>query len=497
MPNKRQNKIDITITIMSTLGILIAINFFSSNISTRFDLTQNKDYSLSSVSKKTAQELDDIVNIKLYFSSNLPPQYATLIQDVEDVIRDYANYSNGKIKYQIIDPIADKKIEEDVYFLGIPEIQFNVLEKDKYAVINGYLGIAIKYGDKTEVIPVVETTANLEYDLTLAIKKATSTKMPQIGIFGNNDNMQISTEKVKEIYNIEQVDLNNNAESLDHIDTLIIAGVNHELSEDSLRAIDKHVTSGKSALFLLDGVTINEGLVAARNDTNLFGLLSEYGVNISNNLVLDRSSGFTSFSQGFMSFTLNYPFWPKIIQKGFNKDNVAVSKLESLVLPWVSSIELSRKGDAQIQYLLKTTKNAWSQSEQFDLSPRSPGLNYPTEPTGEHVLAYSISGNLKSVYDESLTENARLVVVADSDFISDRYLRQNPENLLFFQNIVDYVSIDEDLINIRSKGVTDRPIKEIGDKTRLIIRYFNIFGITFAVICYGMLRYYIRRRKQY
>lgn len=498
MYKKKLGKLDIGLVILSTLGIIVAINFFSFNIFTRFDLTENKDYSLSDISKKTARELSDIVNIKIYFSSNLPANYISLRQDVEDIVKDYANYSNGKIKQQVIDPGSDEKIKEELYFMGIPEVQFNVLEKDKYEVINGYLGIAIKYGEKTEVIPVIENTMNLEYDLTLAIKKATSARMPTIGIAENPINkMEIARNKLSDIYSIASVNLDDDSTSLEGIDTLLIRGFDHELPNESLIAINNHAMEGKSIIFLIDGVVINEGLVAAPNNTNLIELIKNYGVIINKDLVLDASSGFTSFSQGFMSFTVNYPFWPKITEQGFNSENVAVSKLEGLVLPWASSLSLADNTISTITYLTKTSPRSWTKTGQIDLSPTNRGLSIPTETTMEHVMAYYIGGRLPSAFGDEVSESTRVIVVGDSDFVTDRSLNQHPENLLFFQNIVDYVSIDEDLINIRSKGVTNRPIKDVNDATRQTIRYINIFGVTLAVICYGMLRYYIRRKKQY
>jgi len=195
---------------------------------------------------------------------------------------------------------------------------------------------------------------------------------------------------------------------------------------------------------------------------------------------------------------LNYPLWPKITKDGFNQDHTAVAKLESLVLPWASSlniIEQNIDSETIISPLLKTTKNAWLQEENFDLNPRSSSLSIPSNKPNQYILAYSLSGKIKSAYSDNTTSKAKIIVIGDADFISDKYLRQNPENLLFFQNIVDYLSIDEDLIKIRSKGVTSRPIKEINDNKRHFIRYVNIFGTTFAVICFGMLRYYSRRKK--
>ncbi len=95
-------KANSALTILIVIGILAVINFFSYQLFYRFDLTQNKDYSISKASKEMVKGLDDIVNIKVYFSKNLPTQYINLPQEVGDLLDEYANYSGGKIKTEFI-----------------------------------------------------------------------------------------------------------------------------------------------------------------------------------------------------------------------------------------------------------------------------------------------------------------------------------------------------------------------------------------------------------
>ena len=81
---KRQYTLSTQITIV--IGIIAALNFLSYQIFTRFDLTQGKIYSLSDISKATAANLNDIVNIKAYFSAELPPQFMNVRQETKDIL---------------------------------------------------------------------------------------------------------------------------------------------------------------------------------------------------------------------------------------------------------------------------------------------------------------------------------------------------------------------------------------------------------------------------
>src|SRR3989344_8692869 len=175
---KRQYTLSTQIIIV--IGIIAALNFLSYQIFTRFDLTQGKIYSLSDISKATAANLNDIVNIKAYFSAELPPQFMNVRQETKDILAEYQNYAPQKLRVEFIDPKDNLELQQKLQILGIPQLQFNILENEKYQVINGFLAIVVSFGDKQQAIPVVSDTKNLEYQLTSAIKKVTADAFPEL-----------------------------------------------------------------------------------------------------------------------------------------------------------------------------------------------------------------------------------------------------------------------------------------------------------------------------
>lgn len=494
---KKTNNIYLPAAIL--IGILIVVNFLSYQIFYRLDLTENKDYSISPATKNIAANVDDVINIKAYFSSELPSQLVNLRQEVSDILEEYANYSKGKIKVEFIDPKQNSDTEQQVGALGIPQLQFNVLEKDKYQVVTGYLGMQIKYGDKSEVIQVIDSTKNLEYQVTTAIKKLTSKTQPVVAFWQNNgavDPTKEMTEAYKSlsaIYDLRTVDFAKDKKIDDAINTLIIAGPTEKFTDGELKAIDAFVMRGGSLLVMAEGVKISDSFTADKNDLGLNKILEKYGVKLNNDLVLDISSGIATFTQGYIRFALSYPMWPKVVKEGFDQNNAAVAKLESLILPWASSLNIldDKKDGLNISYLAKTTNSAWLETDSFNLNPQT--ITKPAS-TSQYDLALFLSGNFSSAFGQSSTAPARLAVVGNSNFIKDSFLQSSPDNLLFFQNLVDSLTLDQDLINIRSKGITDRPLKEISDGTKMFIRYANIFSLTILVIAFGVIRYFLRRR---
>lgn len=499
--SKFLNKINSTALIAIVIGILIVLNFFSYNIFYRFDLTQNKDYSLAKTSKQTAAGLKDIVSIKAYFSVDLPSQFLNLRQEVGDILDEYVSYSGGKIKVEFIDPKADQATKQELYSAGIPELQFNALEKDKYQVINGYLGMLIKYGEKSQAIPVIQETKDLEYQITSAIKKLTSSKIPIIGFWQGNgaasaQEVSAAYKKLGEIYNVTLVNYAADKKITNDLDTLIIIGPKEKFNDSELKAIDNFLMNGGSLVILVDGVKVDQGLLANKNDLGLNKILESYGVKLNENLVLDANNGLASFNQGFVTFTTNYPFWPKVIKSGFDQNNPVIARLESLVLPWASTIDVSldKTKDIAVSYLALTSDKAMAVADNFKLEPQAQISNGIR---GKFNLAVALSGKFKSPFNQTSSKAGHLILVGDSDFIRDNFLRNYPDNLMFFQNVIDSLSLGSDLISIRAKGVTERPLKEVSESAKMFLRYVNIFALTIIVVLFGLIRYFLRRKTRF
>jgi ABC-type uncharacterized transport system involved in gliding motility auxiliary subunit len=208
-----------------------------------------------------------------------------------------------------------------------------------------------------------------------------------------------------------------------------------------------------------------------------------------------------SFSQGFFTFSSPYAFWPKLTNAGFNPDSAAVANLENVIMPWASSIEVdpNRISGENFERLAFTSSKGWTVKDNFNIAPNAAGT--PQGEQKQYTLAIRVNGPLSDAYpaegEEAGSFNGRLVVVGDSEFPTDNFLRNSPDNLTLFQNLVDILSFDEDLINIRSKGVTSRPVEQVSDGAKAAVRYLNIFGLTVLVIAFGLFRYFMRRRSRF
>lgn len=520
---KNKNQANTIAQILIVLGLLLVLNYLTSLFPIRYDLTETKEFSLTEVTKKTLKSLDDVVNIKAFFTKELPPRFQSVKQDSLDILREYQNIAGKNLQIQYLDPKDDPKMEQEAVSLGIPLLQFTDIEKDKFQVSSGYLGLVITYADKKETIPIIDDTKNLEFELTSALRKATRQETFNIAFSSGHEEwdrlntLKTVSEPLESQYRVRDLDTTSGDLIPDDIKTLIIAAPKKEFTEREKFVLDQFLMKGKSLFFILDGVQVTNQLQTTPSDYGLSDFLEHYGLKLNQDLVLDVSNEIASFQTGFTTFFTPYPFWVKIIRSGFDQNNVIVNKLESLVLPWVSSVETIKEkiGGKNYSELVKSSERSWKQSTNFDLDPQQ-NFNIGDLDLKPHTLAVLVTGKFTSFYNDKEmppktekdkdqvspaeeiikeTENARLVLIGDGDFITEGMVSRSESNNIFFQNVVDFLTQEGELIAIRSKGVTDRPLKtNLSEKEKMSYKYLSILGPVTMVLLIGGLRTTFRKK---
>ena len=528
------------VMIIIVFAILAMTNLLISRAFFRVDLTDGQVYTISKSTKKVLGGLDDIIKITAYFSKDLPPHLVNLSQQVKDILNEYQVYGHGNVHTAFIDPKEDAKIEEKMPGIGIPQVQAQTVEKDKAQVINVYLGIAVEFEDKKEVIPLVRNVNTLEYDLTSAVIKVSSEKAKTIGFLSGHDEHDIYDDSAysairdelqKAKYSVIKVDTTDGKKIDENVDTLIIAGPKKLLGERDKYEIDQFIMRGGRTIFLVDAIQMPQGMLYGTPlSTGLNDMLQHYGVKLGNNLVLDESRSNVSFGSSVggmrVSYSLPYHYWPKIIKRNLSQEHSITNQLESLVMPWTSSLEITVAENSEIksEKLVNSTNQAWTVQGRYDLNPQQKFYQTPSD-RKSYTLAVELSGKFKSFYagkeipkieiddaeepapSESESERTtieasqetQIIVVGNSNFIANNILgglgRQAEGNMIFFQNSIDWLTLGEELINIRSRGVTDRPLKEdLSEATKSVIKFFCTLGIPIVIIIFAVVRFYMRKR---
>jgi gliding-associated putative ABC transporter substrate-binding component GldG len=508
----------VIVEIIVVAAVIAFVNLLSIKFFIRADLTEGRVFSVSESTKQVLRDLDDIVHIKVYFSKKLPPYMATLTQQVRDILDEYQAYAGKNIIIDFEDPAQSPETEQRVRSLGIPQVQMNIIEKDKAEVVNGYLGMAILYEDRSEVLPVVSSAANLEYDLTSAVIKVTMDEIKTVAFLKVDPERDLAAvyeswmTELRNQYEVTEVAVSDGSMVPDNVNTLVVAGPKGLSAWDNY-AIDQFLMRGGRALFLIDRISIIPGEMAGeRIDTGIDSLLATYGVEVRPDLVVDRSSGTATFVSGYVRFSLPYLLWPMVLKETLDDVSPITNQLERVIFTWTSSINLMQPagGPVEVTVLATSSEQSWSEERRLNLDPQQRFI--PMTDTGPRNLAVLLEGSFQSHFagrdvpvetvDAPVREkldrstDTQIIVIGNSRFTEQSYLSQYPENRTFLLNAVDWLTLGESLIGIRSRTVTSRPVREIGEGAKATVRFIATFGVPLAVIIWGLSRRHLKKRRR-
>ena len=91
------------IQLISLIFIVLLVNFISTHIYTRIDLTKEKRYSLSNETKKVLNQLDDYVYVEVYLEGNFPSGIERLSIETKRILTEFKSY-NTLFQFSFINP---------------------------------------------------------------------------------------------------------------------------------------------------------------------------------------------------------------------------------------------------------------------------------------------------------------------------------------------------------------------------------------------------------
>jgi gliding-associated putative ABC transporter substrate-binding component GldG len=490
-------------------AIALMVNLISSYVYMRFDLTSGGAYSLSRASKKIMRELPDRVIIKAYFTKDLPQEFSVNRSYVEDLLSEYRTYSRGKVSYTLIDPLEKKDGAQEAQMAGIPPVQFTQIKRDKYEIKEAFMGLLFIYGDIKEIIPVVRSVEGLEYDITNRIKKllnpgtktiVMATGHGEVTDFGETDQL------LAERYSKEIVDLDKSTSIPEGVSALLITGPRRKYPEEALLAVDQFIMKGVPVALLLDQFAANTQMFyASKIDNGFAAFLAHYGVSILPGFALDPQCERISIrrSQGFFAIenVVAYPFYPLVTDLG--RTNAITRALETVGLIFVSPLEIKKKAGFDYETVMRSSRKSWLMGNTRFLNPYQQYAPAPADKKGPLDLAVIITpsdkkggtlyksffaGRKEKKFKNIVRETknpGRLFIMGNSSFVA--------REQAFFLNLLDWLSQDEDLISIRSKGSAYRPLKPVSDAARVLVKYSSIFLVPVFVIAYGAWRWNKRK----
>src|SRR5262249_55594859 len=151
-------------------------------------------------------------------------------------------------------PSKDDAAKKDAESLGIEPVQFNVIGQSELQVKEGYLGLAIQYGNGSQTIPFVGRTDDLEYRVASDIRTLTRSKKSVIGLVTDAKDQALRVDQLRaelaKSYDVRTMSLTDPAQPAQDVSTLVLIGPADSLSPEGIQRLLAFFHRGGSALVL-------------------------------------------------------------------------------------------------------------------------------------------------------------------------------------------------------------------------------------------------------
>jgi ABC-type uncharacterized transport system involved in gliding motility auxiliary subunit len=296
------------------------------------------------------------------------------------------------------------------------------------------------------------------------------------------------------LYDVKTITLTDTTIIGDNIKTLVLIRPTDSIPEGHLAKLDQFLSRGGNLLLAVNRVEGNfTNATGSAVSVGLEGWLQRKGITISENFIVDATCGSVTLQQQQGNFTMqsqiSFPYLP-VIHKFAN--NPITKGLESVSLQFASPITFA--GDTSQKF----TPIAFSSDKSGSM--RAP-LYFDIHKQWQ-LNDFPMSGLVVgAVLQKTFNNNSvsKIILFSDGDFAiggNQRGMQLPPDNINLMVNSIDWLSDATGLIELRTKGVTSRPIKEMEDSKKAFIKWLNFLLPIILIVVYGLLRIQINHNKR-
>lgn len=461
----------------------------------RFDLTENRLFTLSEGTGRILESLEEPVTLYFYFSQDASreiPAVRAYAKRVNELLDEFVDRSGGMLSVQHIDPDPFSEEEDEAAAFGLQAAPINT------AGDTLYFGIAASNSlDEFQVMPFLQPSKEkfLEYDLAKMVSSLGNPEKKVLGVLSTLDldggydpasgmvEPWVVYQQLEQLFELRSIDPL--ADELpEDVDVLLLVHP-RDLSDGMLYAVEQFVLEGGSLVAFLDPFAEadrgdpNDPMAQMQvgSSSDLGPLLEAWGVAYDPvRVVGDLQFGIGSGSQRHIGI-LSVP------AEGMNGEDIVSADLEVVNFSSAGWFAVAEGAQTRFEPLVWSSENAAPMDAarlRFLANPNDllTGFN----PTGErYALAARVSGPAEAVLaaseegDETRVERAgeqgiNVLLFADSDLLTDRmWVQVQPlfgatafaDNGNLAINAVDNMLGNRDLISIRTRATSARPFGRV------------------------------------
>ncbi|WP_299011611.1 gliding motility-associated ABC transporter substrate-binding protein GldG [uncultured Tenacibaculum sp.] len=492
---------------LALIGLLI-VNYIANSVYKRFDLTQDKRYTLSEVSENLIDKIDAPLTIHVFLEGDFPAEFKRLQIETRQFLEEL-QAKNTNIRFRFINP---DNIRERLVKRGMMPSQLTVEEDGKLSEAIIFPWAEVSYGKKTELVSLLPNTIaktqeaqlqnaveKLEYSFANALHNITQKERQKIAVLAGNGELQDIYQysllsEVGKKYRLAKFTLDSVASNpqktlkdLRNYDLAIIVKPTERFTEEEKFTVDQFITNGGKSLWMIDNnyadtdSLYNEGkMLAFPRDLNLTDLLFGYQVRVNNKLIQDLYAAKIPLATGNVGNQtqfqhLNWFYHPLVSGNPNHPITKNVAPVRFRFTTQIDTLKGSLKKTPLLVTSVLTKKIGTPNFVELQSIAKEPKENEFA--SGPQLLAVLLEGNIPSAYKNRIkpfntpdfkAESGanKMIVIADGDIGSNQILKGKPHDLSldkwtgeqfgnkeFLINAIDYLLDDSGLIQLRNKTI--------------------------------------------
>lgn len=422
------------------LLVLLGINIAASYTRTRFDLTSEKRFMLSTPTKNLLRHLEGTVRIKVFLKGNFPSGFRHLAESTEDILEEFRRYSGGHLIFEFVNPLAglpdsvQARVSDSLTQMGI--MPYNVkAQQDLSKGVSVQLlfpGALVDY--KGHQLPVNllqpqpgtnpmeslnHSAALLEYVFAHAIEQLSAPPPRVAYMLGNQEALDPGVYDaltvLQQNYLFDTLNLSTAPVIPQELKAIVFLNPTMLFTEEEKLKIDQYVMQGGKILWCvntinasMDSLKVNPSFLAYDKRLNLGDLLFTYGVRINPDLVQDLQCFSIPVTVGHMGNRPQIERLPWTFAPLFTPaaDHPITNNMNAVLGQFASSIDTTHTPEIRKTVLLATSEYSRTLGTPFRITLESVKTKPdPREFNQKHIpVAVLLQGKFPSVYRNRLDQ---------------------------------------------------------------------------------------------
>lgn len=511
------------------LVALVLMNVLVHQLVCRWDMTDDKRYTISYPTKELLRSLDSPLTVTVLLEGELNAGFTRLQKAASELLSEFSIYTPERIDSRPLEASLVQGLD--------PIVIHERTHKGKMAQTTVYPYAIVEYKGKKRLVNLLQnqrglsgeenlnnSIENLEYSIVEAIRGLAQTKVEKVVFLEGHGELEEHdvydlTQLLAQYYQVDRGCLGNEAGVLDGYAAVIIADPQLPFSEEDKYILDQYIMQGGRVLWVVNGVKFSSDFLASQGATPIVALdldindmLFRYGVRIRHGLVQDLQCLPVPVD---VSTNPQQPNWqpmpwtyaPLLLT---SQQSPITRNIAQLTATMASAVELVGGEDGIRKEVLLATSSA----SKLTAVPAQVNLSMGVDDEQSYQYAYipvavSLEGEFSSLYaylgaPESIVASAptrkasvptRQIVVAAGSAIRnewqqnqplplgyDRYTKTQFGNRDFMLNAVLYLTDNEGWLQLRQKEITLRLLNDKRAQTARIQAQVMSMVIPLAIL---------------